>query len=239
MEITKREIIVSIGIVCFMLLIGLWIHGAIKQHTIDKNEIYNKAIHIESKDLFEYGMNTNVGNAFVYGELVALEPVTYNEIEGEYMYLKKVKERYTKHTRTVSYQCGKSTCYRTETYWTWDVVDKEYRKVDKVTFLGIEFDFNQFATPSTNYITTIKTSPKVRYKYYGTPSQLQGTIFTNLKDNNIGKNVKLYENISTQGTYDYLISRGTVGLVMFWILWLGLTGGAVYAFCYLENEWLY
>lgn len=239
MEITKREIIASISIICFMLLIGLWIHNLINQHVTDKNEMYNKAIHIESKDLFEYSMNTNVGNAFIYGDMVALKPVSYDEIDGEYMYLKKVKERYTQHTRIVSYKCGKSTCHRTEHYWTWDVVKRDYKMVDKVNFLDHEFNFNQFATPNTTHIKTIKTSPRVRYKYYGVPTELTGTIFANLKDGDIGENVKLHENLDSQATYEYLLHSGKYGLIAFWIIWLCLIGGAVYGFYYLENDWLY
>ena len=60
--------------------------------------------------MFQYGMDTNVGNAFVYGDLKAVDTVTYPEISGEYMYVEKVKERYTKHTRRVAHgfktSCG-------------------------------------------------------------------------------------------------------------------------------------
>ena len=64
-EITKREILASISIVAVMLLIGVLISAKISEHQMDKNEIYNKAVKIESQELFQYGMDTNVGNAFV------------------------------------------------------------------------------------------------------------------------------------------------------------------------------
>ena len=101
-EITKREILVSVSIVAIMLLIGVLIAGKISDYQLDKNEKYNKAIKIESQELFEYGMRTNAGNAFVYGDLKAVDTVTYPEIGGEYIYIEKVKERYTMHTRQVS-----------------------------------------------------------------------------------------------------------------------------------------
>lgn len=41
--------------------------------------------------MFQYGMDTNVGNAFVYGDLKAVDTVTYPEIGGEYMYVEKLK----------------------------------------------------------------------------------------------------------------------------------------------------
>lgn len=88
-EITKREILASISIIAMMLLIGFVISGRISNYILDRNEKYNKAIKIESSDLFEYGMRTNVGYAFVYGDLKAVDTVSYPEIDGEYMYIKK------------------------------------------------------------------------------------------------------------------------------------------------------
>jgi hypothetical protein len=46
MEITKREIIVSISIIAVMIVIGLLISGGIEDHQSDLNAKYNKAIHI-------------------------------------------------------------------------------------------------------------------------------------------------------------------------------------------------
>ena len=75
---------------------------------------YNKAIKIESQELFEYGMRTNAGNAFVYGDLKAVDTVTYPEIGGEYIYIEKVKERYTLYTRQVARTA--TTSGRSHTY---------------------------------------------------------------------------------------------------------------------------
>ena len=60
----------------------------------DKDAEYIKASHIEYPDLFQYGMDTNIGNAFVYGDLQSIDTVSYPEIDGEYMYVEKVKEEY-------------------------------------------------------------------------------------------------------------------------------------------------
>ena len=120
-EITYREILASISIVAVMLLIGFVISGKISQIQDDKNAKYNKAVKIESTDLFRYGMDTNVGNAFVYGELKAVDTVTYPEIGGEYMYVEKIEEHYNRHTRTYTTTDGKGhTRIHTEVYWSWD-----------------------------------------------------------------------------------------------------------------------
>ena len=104
MTITKRETIVSVAIVALMLVFGFMIHGAINDSLMLKYQKYNTALQItEDADMFEYAMKTNIGNSFVYGNLVCVDSVTYPEIGGEYSYVEKVKERYTKHTRVVTY----------------------------------------------------------------------------------------------------------------------------------------
>ena len=118
-EITKREILASVSIIAIMLLIGVIISGKISESQLDANEKYNKATKIDTLDLFEYGMRTNIGNAFVYGTLEAVDTVTYPEIDGVYMYVEKVKEKYTKHTRTVSDydEDGNKIGEHEEEYW--------------------------------------------------------------------------------------------------------------------------
>ena len=241
-EITKREILASISIVAVMLLIGILIHGKIEECQLDANEKYNKAVKIESVDLFQYGMDTNVGNAFVYGDLQAVDTVTFEEIGGEYMYVEKVKEKYTRHTRTVTKTKtvnGKTQTYtETEVYWSWDYAGSEEKKCNEVSFCGIVFTSNKINLPYEDYIDTIKESSKVRYKYYGVGTKYTGTIFTELKDKTISDSSNFYSNMNIDETVDYLESSGIVWVILFWIFWIGLTGVCVYGFYMLENEWL-
>lgn len=99
-EITVREIIASISIVAVMILFGILISSKIEEYQMDKNEEYNKALKIESTDLFKHGISTNAGNAFVYGNLKAVDTVTYPDLEDKYMYVKKEEQHYNVHTQT-------------------------------------------------------------------------------------------------------------------------------------------
>lgn len=241
-EITKREIIASISIVAVMLLIGVMLSGKISEWQMDKNEIYNKAIHVESTELFQHGMNTNIGNAFVYGDLKAVDTVSYSEIGGEYMCIEKVKEKYTQHTRTVTKTRtvnGKAQSYTTtETYWTWDMVDKESKRCKEISFCGVLFDSGKIEIPMADYIDTIKESSKIRYKYYGTSTEFTGTIFTDLRDKTISDNTPFYNDMGIDETVKHLESGGGLILFFFWIGWIIVTGLWVYGFFYLDNNWL-
>lgn len=80
MEVTKREIIISIAIIAIMLVLGFSISDSITRSETEQFAKYNKALHITETDLFKHCMDTNFGYAFVYGDLVALDPVTFEEI---------------------------------------------------------------------------------------------------------------------------------------------------------------
>ena len=240
MEITKREILASISIIAILLLAGFLISGKVSDYQMDQNEKYNTALKIQSQDIFEYGMRTNVGNAFVYGELKAVDPVTYPELSGDYMYVEKVKERYTQHTRRVAHTKtvnGKSqTYYTTETYWTWDRVGSEEKMCEELSFLNNIFVSSKITIPYAEYVETIKESSRVRYKYYGVMTSYTGTLFTELKDGTISDRSDFYENRTIEETVEYLESN--LSLYLFWICWIVLIGLCVYGFYYLDNRWL-
>ena len=205
-----------------------------------KYQEYNTALQInEDTDMFKYAMSTNIGNSFVYGDLKCVDPVTYDEIGGEYSYVKKVKERYTQHTRVVTYTVtvnGKSqTRTRTETYWTWDPVDSWSKHCEKITFLNVEFNYGQIDFPSAGYITTIKESGMIRYKYYGAPTECTGTIYSDLKNNTIN-DTNFYHDATIEETIERLESNAL--LVLFWIGWILLTCGLVFVFFFIDNRWL-
>lgn len=239
-EITKREILASISIIAILLLIGFIISGKISDYQMDKNEKYNKAVKIKEQDLFEYGMRTDIGNAFVYGDLEAVDTVTYPEIDGKYMYIEKIEEHYTKHTRKVAHTKtvnGKShTYYTTETYWTWDRVGSEDKTCKEVSFLNHIFPTKKIRLPDDDYIDTLKESARVRFKYYGVSPKHTGTIFTELKNKTITNNSPFYKNMTIDETVDRLESD--FSLELFWTFWIILIGACVYGFYYLDNEWL-
>jgi hypothetical protein len=236
MEITKREIIISVAITAVMFIIGFFISGKITDMQNDKNAEYQKAIHIEDSELFQYGMDTKVGNAFVYGDLQAVDTVTFDEIGGEYLYVEKVKEKYTRHTRTYTVKVGKTTQVRTETYWTWDEVNREDKQSLEIMFCGVTLPSVKVEIPDTEYIDTIKESSKIRYKYYGTPIKHTGTVYTKLSDGTISDNSRFFRDYTIEQALDSCTFGD--GNIVFWVFWIALTVGAVVGFCYLDNRWL-
>ena len=239
-EITFREILASISIIAVMLTIGFLISEKISQRYVDSNEIYNKALKIENdEDVFQHGMDTNIGNAFIHGELKAIDTVTFSEIDREYMYVKKVEEHYNMHTRTYTTTDGKGhTRIHTQTYWSWDYAGKETKKCKELSFCGVKFKSEKINIPRASYIQTIKKSSHVRFKYYGVETKYTGTIFAELKDGTIPDDSCFYENKSIDETVDELVSNGKVAQIIFWVIWIILIIGVIFGFYYLDNEWL-
>ena len=129
MEVTKREVLFSSIIVLVMIAVGVLISCSIEEHIQTETERYTTAVRIVDAGQFRYGMNTNFGNALVFGTLQAKQPVSFPELGGEYMIIRKVKERYTRHTRTVTTTDSKgNTKIKTEVYYTWDYAGSEEKK---------------------------------------------------------------------------------------------------------------
>jgi hypothetical protein len=195
---------------------------------------YNTALQIEADpEMFKYAMKTDVGNAFVYGNLECVDPVSYPEISGQYSHIKKVREEYTRHTRVVS--TGKTSTV--QVYYTWDEVSSENRYCSKIKFLGVEFNYGKIDFPGPSYITTVEDpwDSDVRFVYYGAPIKCVGTLYGDLRNNTIN-NGSFHANCSIESVLASYKSGGE--LVLFWFGWIILTGVLIFAFIYLDNHWL-
>ena len=248
-EFTKRELLMSISIVAVMLLIGLSISNKISDYYIDESEIYNTAIQIDNTDLFKHGMDTNVGNAFVYGDLEAINTVTYPEIDGEYIYIKKIEERYERHEREVEKKDSKGNKYiETEIYYSWDHQKTEYKYAEEIKFCNVVMSYKKINLPSPEYVDTIEGDRtysyksgeyvKVRYQYYGILTKYTGTIFTDLRDGTLSDGSRFYNNMTIEDTLERLNSFAELVIFIFWAGWITITILAVLGFCSLDNEWL-
>lgn len=241
MEITKREVIASVVIIGVMLSIGFTISESIQQSLLEQYQVYDTAVQIDSEEIFRYGMETDIGHAFVYGDLKTVDHVTFSEIEGQYSYIKKEEQEYTRHSREVEEEYEDSegnTHTRTvkEYYWTWDTTRTETKTSTKISFLNVEFEYSKIPFPSSNYITTLNTGYHKRNVYYGTGTQFKGTIFSTLKGNTINESL-FFEDKTISETIEDLETGYQI--TIFWIFWILLTAGLVVVFYYLKNRWLH
>ena len=245
MEVTKREALFSSIIILVLLTVGVLISGSIEEHIQTETERYTTAVRVVDAGQFRYGMSTNFGNALVFGTLQAKEPVSFPELGEEYMIVRKVEERYTRHTRTVTTTDSKGKkSTKTEVYYTWDYAGYEEKRSDNVLFLGEEFDIRQFNLP---YEETIFLSnggrylyewTDTRYYYEGLPSSFDATIHADLINKDIGEGVNVFRDMTPDQVVESKLNSQNIPVILFWSLWLILTGAAVYGFINYENKWL-
>lgn len=248
-EITIREIYVSVIIVLILLSLGWFISNKIRQGNQDKKAELESYLKVVNKDIYDHTINTKLGNIIAYGTMNAVNPVSNESLSGQYSYIREDEEHYVQKTRTVSYSCHCNskgqckTCYKTETYWEWDRVNTKTIESDKMSFFENEYNFNQFYNYPTNYIDTIKTSSDVRFVYYATPQSFDTSIIANtsegiIKSQNNDNRIGLYPYKTPEEVIEFETSFNIFWLVMFWILWLCLIAGVAYGFVYLENNFL-
>jgi hypothetical protein len=237
MKIKFNEILVSIVIFSLLITLGLNISDAINSSLLNKYQEYNTAVKIsDNKELFEYALRTNVGNAFIHGDLIAADPIVIDDISGSYAYIEREEQHYQRHSRTVTYTDSDGKRHtKTEYYWQWDTVDTDSWHCSKLSFLGVTFKYDQIPLPRARYLTTINSGYHVRYLYYVNDTKYIGTIYTNISNNTIN-NTKFYDDQNITDVIAKLESRWEIYL--FWSIWIVLSIAIVIVFYYLDNRWL-
>lgn len=240
--ITKREILVAISITLILIAVGFFISNGIDNGINEKNEKYYKALKIDNnEEQFKYAISTNVGYTLIQGKVQTIEPVSISDIEGQYFYIKKVKEKYTMHTRQVAHtrQVGNrtETYYTTEVYYTWDYAGSEEFHVDKFEYLGVEFNYGTIKFNNSEYKETIKTSSDTRYKYYIIPVEFEGSLFANIYNNSINEN-EFYNNKDIKTIMNQKENERRTSIMVFWILWIIFICFIDFAYVYLDNTYL-
>ena len=239
-EVTKREVIFSIIIIVAMLGIGMIIGNKISSNIRAKNEVYNKSVTIETNDMFKYGLDTNIGDSFTYGELNAVDTVSVDDIEG-YMYISRELEEYTRHTKKVRHTNNKGqTYYTTETYYTWDHVRTDSWCNNYVTFCGVSFPTKDFPIPASHHLKTESCGYHKRYNYSVVDAHYVGTLFADLDNNYICKD-RIKPQFRTNITIDEALKSFTISewdILFFWIPWIIVIGTVVFGFYYIDNRWL-
>lgn len=240
MEITKREILFSIIIFTVMVGIGLWLVNPILFPVKQKQLEIISAIQIDNDAAkFDYIGRTDVGKFLSNGTIYAYKPVNISDIPGSYMVIKKEKERYEMHTRTVTTTDSKGhTHTRVETYWSWDHVHTDTFHSDSLEFLQKRFAYNYIDFKKhMKYHSTIKESSDIRYVYYIYPLSVDGCMVGNVYDKTY-KDLWFIPDYKIENVINNTDNEFIIFNILYWIIWILITGGLIIGFYYLENNWL-
>lgn len=238
-EVTKREIYVSTIIICIMLIIGKLIVDSIVSSVTEKAFELETAVQVYDDETFAYIKSVNAGTFLAEGSLISNEIITLPELSGQYSKIKKVKEEYMRHTRTVTKTNEKGETYtEEETYYEWDHVKTEEFVTQSFSFLNQRFTAKElkYSIP-TDYEKTIYKSSDIRYCYYTAPVVVNGTIIGNA-DEKCFKETEFLRNKTIESVIKCAEKRIDNAPIIFWIIWSALITGLIVLFVKFENDWL-
>lgn len=222
LSVNRIDILILVPLV--LLLIGLLISWKMSEKIADRTAVYRKAVELETEKDFRYGMETEVGNAFVYGVLAAENPITVKWAPGKYMVVRVLTERYQRHERMVTEtetdaNGNTHTKYRTETYYSWDVVGCNEDHVRKICFCGVVFPYSSIKMPEPSYYKTEYVGPSLRYQYYVLNQIMRGSIFTELSKDGISKDSPFYLSLHAKEAKEIQLMKEKDRLWRFWLIW--------------------
>lgn len=248
-EVKQREMIFCIVISLVMLIIGFMINDKITSGVIRNNKELDQAIQITESEKFKFALETGKGLSFIYGDMIAINPVSITDIQGEYLYIRKTQYRYTEHSRLVD-KCtgsGENEVCRTEIeyYYTWDSRGSDEWHVDEIEFSGVNFKYSDIDSPSSYHKETIYEHDRLfghvvgdlKWEYRVCKPKYTGTLFANLKEGKILDN-SFYNEQKPSEVLESKKSNGKFISVAFWIFWIVIISGVNYIFVRLENSWL-
>ena len=166
------------------------------RNDIRENETISKATIVENGEEFQSAVNGHAKkNVLASGEMKALDPVSYPETDGEYLYIVKVTEHYNQ------YQSG-ILLWRS-TYYRWEEYGREEKKSSAFSFLGKEFsstdlDFDINFDSEKSLIAEVPVSDGVRCRYYGIKADTEGTGYVKAEK----PGMKFYDNESASALAD-------------------------------------
>jgi hypothetical protein len=240
-KITLREVLFSIFLFGILMLFGTLISWRIKSYTHNKNLIYRQAAQIKNNpDEFKWALETDIGNAFVEGELKAINHVTHPKLGINVTSYSAAYQHYNKHTRLVTRtrtdSKGKSHKYTTtETYWSWDTYKRENDNVKKVEFSGVEFDYNKFDLDNFYKSKKVNNGYRDRILFGYIPTKINGSFFCEIKNKNINKKITL-RNVSLEKLYEHYTT--SYFNMIFWVCWVIVSIILMFVFYICENYWL-
>ena len=155
------------------------------------NQKYDAAIQIqeEVKNLSDE-IPVDTENAFAFGTLKAVDPISCDNLDGKYACIRKVTERYTSHLEPVR-TTGISSKGEMTTYMTtiehnkWEEVKTEDFMASTFSFMGEKIKSKKLALQGIEYLTEEYKTESLRYVYQGLPAENQGTMYMTFKNGKI------------------------------------------------------
>lgn len=135
----KYYVMAIVGIL--LLALSFPIKSKVIESAQSGQSVYRKAVQVPKKSDFDYAIETEQGNLITTGELTAINPVKFPEMNKAYLAVRKREQIYTLHTRTTTDSKGHT---HTEIYHSWDYTGDDKIQVGNIKFKGHRYNFKLF-----------------------------------------------------------------------------------------------
>lgn len=165
-QIRKKDIAIIIVLIAISLISVVGCQSKIQESSEERKAKIRTAVKVTSDDLFDYSLETRQGNIVATGKVEAVDPVKFEEMNQEFLYVEKTKEHYVMKTRVVSYtDADGKTKTKTETYWEWDTVSTDHLKSSDVMVLSKKYPSDMFKLPYSKNIDAENILDKGDFRY--------------------------------------------------------------------------
>lgn len=247
----------GVAIFFLMIALGFPISGKVTDKASDKAEVYSKALKIKDADMFNYAVSTRQGALITEGEFEAVDPVKFDEMTESFAYVTKTREDYVQKIRHIPEERDSkgnvTSPARTEIYWEWDVTGRNSLSSKKLSFFEKEYDTTKFSLIRSKSLYAedfvkgasgryLKTSSSTRYSYSGVPKAFSGSFVGVAGDDGLksldGKDKIILYSASIEDHIENASKGELRASMFFWLVWIMLTGGIIYAYVAMENNYL-
>ena len=234
-----------LGIFCVSMLVAFAIATPIRNNIKEKIVVYQEAYQVSTLDDFKYVLQTGHEHALVYGEVSAVSPVSFPELQSRFAIVEKVTEQYRDHTctKTESYTDSSGnpqTRIVTEDCDSWDTMNREVRTNEGYSLYNHIFTISQvdFRTVATlgslhshvasgwqknirgNYLYIDSNNFKnkvgnVRYYYRVLPSRFHATMFIDFSNGEVANPFGGRVSVEYERTIPEVVSRVKRSLKLF------------------------
>lgn len=224
--------IIALALIIFVVMTGIGVLAGVvaKDQLYKQYDKYNDAVKAVTPEQFQMAIK-NKKNVIAYNTITAIEPVTDERLDGDYIYISRRHEEYTVDIRPKTNMVNGKPQTTTELYYRWKYKSQDDFMAPIVSFYGREFNTSDIEL--TNYSTTdwIREGND-KYLYKTISNDISGTMFVEFRDDEMS--LKFYAETSINETVEQ--QKNPVWIVVFAIVWGLLTIGGPVLIVVLNRE---
>lgn len=221
----KKIITIILTTACAVMMLSFGVKIS-KDHKAYNDKIKNKydnmlVIDDDPKLLEEMIKKSDGTEAFIHGYLRCKNPVSMENLNGEYLYIEKRYQEYVRKSRT-SHSNGKT---KRTYYHTWETKNTEEKYCYEFEICGRDFSAYDFKLPKKYYVSTYhhQDDKNKRDEFYVIDKEYEVTLLVKFEGKDVvperGSDIKI--NVTgLEETRNMYMKKDMKSIGFFWFYWI-------------------